>query len=265
MALLDLGASDLDGEPVYAPILKIYPYTLIGFEPQEEEYQKLVGKSNPNQIYFPYALGDGKTHILHICAAPGMTSIFEPDPEQLSLYPGFSEWGKVLAQKSIQTTRLDDIEGLPILDFVKADVQGAELMIFESGRKVLEDVLVLHVEVNFSPFYKHQPLFSDVDAFLRSLGFQFHFFQHINRRMILPLMYASDPYRGLNHSIWADAVYVRNIMNWSALPPEKLKKISALMHGLYQSYDLSMRALWYYDEKEKTDWNKWYQMQIRKK
>src|SRR5262249_22272238 len=52
------------------------------------------------------------------------------------------------------------------------DVQGAELSILKAVRSEhWRDVLAVQTEIEFVEFYRGQPLFADVDAFMRDRGF----------------------------------------------------------------------------------------------
>ena len=53
------------------------------------------------------------------------------------------------------------------IDFIKIDVQGAELDIFKGAKEHLAQVLTIVSEVEFVPIYKNQPLFGDVYSFLK--------------------------------------------------------------------------------------------------
>ena len=82
----------------------------------------------------------------------------------------------LVAEHSVATTRLDDINGIEKIDFIKLDVQGSELTILSNAKRLLESCLLVQVEVEFVELYEGQPLFSDVDNFMRSRCFQFHYF-----------------------------------------------------------------------------------------
>jgi hypothetical protein len=74
----------------------------------------------------------------------------------------------------IETITLDswaNDNGVAIVDFIKLDTQGSELEILKAGVNSLKNVRGLEVEVEFNPIYLDQPVFSDVDIFLRSQGF----------------------------------------------------------------------------------------------
>ena len=93
LVICDIGASPVDPTPFIDELLKNINCFLYGFEPNEEEFKKL--KSTDKKKYFNYAVGNGQSEILNICATPGMTSILEPDFGYLELFHGFSDWAKV--------------------------------------------------------------------------------------------------------------------------------------------------------------------------
>ena len=89
---------------------------------------------------------------------------------------------------------MDSISEIAQLDYLKIDVQGGELAIFRNGKSRLGTAVAIQTEVSFMPLYKEQPVFGDIDLALRELGFVPHMFANINKRMILPLHNADNPY-----------------------------------------------------------------------
>ena len=62
--------------------------------------------------------------------------------------------------------------GVADVDFVKVDTQGSELYVLEGATATLRrSVVGLEIEVEFAEVYEGQPLFADVDAFVRTQGF----------------------------------------------------------------------------------------------
>jgi FkbM family methyltransferase len=59
------------------------------------------------------------------------------------------------------------------LDFLKLNVQGAELEILRGAESLLPRVTGIMVEVSFVESYAGRPMFSDIDGFLRRQGFSF--------------------------------------------------------------------------------------------
>jgi hypothetical protein len=54
--------------------------------------------------------------------------------------------------------------------------------------------LVVHTEVEFVPIDRDQPLFGDVDVFLRAEGFMLHRFEGLFSRQLVPMVLGGDPF-----------------------------------------------------------------------
>ena len=246
--IVDIGASPIEETPPYQPIIAQGGFHLLGFEPNPIMYQELSSKPQPQMSFLPYAVGDGKESILNICSAPGMTSLFEPDLDLLSHFHGFGEWGKIVDHQSLTTHRLDDIDEIEEMDFLKLDVQGSELSIIENGREKLKHTLVVHVETLFIPFYKNQPLFGEIDVELRRSGFLLHRFGPMTSRVFQPLLVNNNIYAGLSQILWSDAVYVRKFTDFGELTPGELLKTARILHDVYGSFDMANLALTHVDK-----------------
>lgn len=59
------------------------------------------------------------------------------------------------------------------VDFMKLNVQGAELEILNGAASLIDSVLGLQVEVSFVETYTDRPFFADLDVWLRRHGFMF--------------------------------------------------------------------------------------------
>lgn len=249
--IIDIGANPIS-QPIYHWMHKAGNVDIVGFEPAPVPFAKLQETKGPRETYLPLAVGDGERHTLHLCFAPGMSSIFEPNPEVLDLFPRGSLWGTVQKTMEVETVRLDDVPETEGADMISIDIQGAELMALQGAVNRLASMLLVHCEVEFVPVYKGQPLFSEVEMFLRSQGFMFHTFQEMNTRCITPLILNNDPTAGFNQHFWANAVFIRDLAKASQLSDQDILKLAMLLHDLYQSVDASMRLLSIYDTRHGT-------------
>jgi FkbM family methyltransferase len=240
--VVDIGANPVDGDPPYKGMLAKGLCDVIGFEPQTAALAQLNAKKGPRETYLPYAVGDGQRHTLHICQASGMTSLLEPDPNALQIFPEFPSWGTVKRRESVSTARLDDIAEIKDMDFLKIDVQGAEMAVFRGGRTKLSKAVAIQTEVSFIPLYKNQPTFGEIDVELRGMGFLPHTFAALNRRMLHPLRGAS-PFDHLNQLMEADIVYVRDFRDMATMSKEQLAQLAMIAHHVYGSFDLAIRCL----------------------
>lgn len=243
IAVVDVGANPIDGVAPYRPLLDLGVARVTGFEPQADALTRLRAAAGPHETYLPDAVADGGTHTLHLCRASGMASLLVPDPAALALFHGFPTWGEVVETRAVATRRLDDIAECGSIDYLKIDVQGAELAVFEGARAKLAGAVAVHTEVSFLPLYRDQPPFGAVDLWLRGAGFVPHAFAAINRRAIAPAMIDNNVHAGLNQLLEADIVYVRDFRNPEDLDDGQLKRLAAVAQCCYGSFDLAIRCL----------------------
>jgi FkbM family methyltransferase len=249
-AVVDIGANPLegDGEPPYKGMLDARLCTVVGFEPQPEALATLNARKSDLETYLPYAVGDGTTGTLKVCRARGMTSLLTPNPRVLNVFPGFSEYGRVIGEIPVETRTLDSISEISALDLLKIDVQGMELAVFRHGGARLAEAVAIQAEVSFMPLYVGQPVFGDIDLDLRARGFVPHMFVNVNKRMILPLNLPEQPFAAMNQLLEADIVYVIDFTNPS-LPPNQLKQLALIAHHCYRSYDLAANCIYRLQER----------------
>jgi FkbM family methyltransferase len=244
--VIDVGAMDLGGE-IYDPLVKAGIASVLGFECVQAECDKLNAMASESRAYLPYAIGDGTVRAFHECNFPMTSSLLEPNSGLLDRFQNLENLTQVVKKHTFATKRLDDIAEITGVDFLKLDVQGAELDVMNGGDRVLAEALVVHTEVEFVEMYKGQPLFAEVDQRLRRSGFVFHKFAGVAGRTFKPLILNNDVNQCLSQMLWADAVYVKDFMALDRLPAEKLLRLAAILHMVYGSFDLAMQALLAYD------------------
>jgi FkbM family methyltransferase len=242
-AIVDIGANPIDGDPPYKDMLAAGLCTVIGFEPQSEALAELNRRKGPRERYLSDAVGDGREHSMYVCRERGMTSLLQPDPEHLGLFNGFPVFGFVESEVKVATRRLDDIEEIERMDFLKIDAQGGELAVFASGRRLLADAVVVQTEVSFVTLYRNQPAFGRIDTFLRDMGFMPHCFFELKVRPITPLIVDGDPQKGIRQLLEADLVYVRDFSRTDGMDGEQWKHLALIAHYCYGSIDLALRAI----------------------
>jgi FkbM family methyltransferase len=241
--IVDIGANPIDGDPPYASMLADGLCQVTGFDPQHEALIELQNTHGPNERYLPYAVGDGGSHILNICEASGMTSLLTPDPVNLRLFELLYPLGDVIERAALETRRLDDIVEIQHLDFLKIDIQGGELAVFQSGRRKLAECVAIQTEISFVTLYEDQPAMGDIDLELRSQGFVPHCFAAVKHWAIAPFVVDNEPRRPLNQLLEADIVYVRDFARSDSMTDEQLKHLALLAHHCYGSFDLALRCV----------------------
>tara|TARA_B100000686_G_scaffold319563_1_gene370425 strand:+ start:2867 stop:3889 length:1023 start_codon:yes stop_codon:yes gene_type:complete len=259
--VLDVGASGGIGK-TFIPIGT--QTDVVGFEPNLDEYTKLLKRQSTDKNswhslnYLPLALGKKEINRpFYILNAEDLSSFLHPNINLLSENnpsADLTNW-QIKTTAMLDTVPLDEVQvhtGHPInlADFIKLDTQGSELEIMQSGNKhVLNSLVGIEIEVGFLEIYKNQPIFSDVDLFLRDRGFD---------------LYRLDRYYGprFGHSAiqikWANALYLKNpkFITKDQYEEGKIRKliIIALLNGFV---DTALRILYRHsnffteDEKDK--------------
>ncbi|MDA8872016.1 FkbM family methyltransferase [Candidatus Thioglobus sp.] len=152
---------------------------LIGFEPNEESYKECIEKkSNAQTIYYPYALdrtkGEKDFYITSYLSACGF---YKPNEKIVKRF-GAEDTFTVTEITKVSTIDLDSFcveNNIKNVDFIKLDTEGSELDILKGAEKTLKSsVIGISIEVEFIKMYIDQPLFSDVDQYLRSLNFELY-------------------------------------------------------------------------------------------
>ncbi len=214
-------------------------FRIYGFDPDQEECDKLnrlYGNSMITLVPLGLAGTPGR-RTLYVTREPGCSSLLEPNPALTECYPALF-CAKHIKSIDVDTTTLDAWASdahVEVVDYLKIDTQGTELEILKGGATILKSVRCLEVEVEFNPIYLGQPVFSDVDIFLRDHDFvlwkltnQVHYSR--NGSPSGPLgedaVFYDEKYR-VQHEIyggqlyWANACYVRNDVLQSEVSSER--------------------------------------------
>lgn len=233
----DIGAALTNDVPPYQPLLDKGLARLSAFD-ADERRELAEGATVYSDI-----IADGEKHTLYLCSPDsGMTSILRPCARGLAFFNGFSRFGQVHDEVPVQSRRLDDV-GLAPVDYIKLDIQGAELMALKGGEKVLADCVAVQLEVSFIPLYEGQPSFGEVDLYMRSRGFAPHCFTEVKPWSIAPVKKYGDERLPFNQLLEADVVYIRDPLRLDRMTSGQLRKLIYIAWHCYQSPDLAGRLM----------------------
>lgn len=226
---------------------------LLGFEPDANEYRRLAEAgqtSSPSRVFLNAALADRTGPIqLHVARDAGLSSVFEPNRPFLDAFPAADRFD-IVDTRTVPADTMDRQlreHALSDVDFVKVDTQGSELLVLRGATDTLASAMFgVEVEVEFAPVYRDQPLFADVDQFLRERGYQL-----FDLRPVYWKRAAGQHVGGPRGQIaWADALYFRTPSAYAAvlasLPPDvaRSKVLRALSICLLYGYaDLALDVL----------------------
>ena len=198
-----------------------HEYQGILFEPDPREFERLKSASARQLVVLNSALFDSASTIaFHLCQKQQVSSVYFPNTDFLARFPKAERY-EITRTVQMATDTLDSqlaLHAIDDIDFIKMDTQGCELPILLGGRETLERTVGMQIEVAFSPSYLNQPLFSDVDTFVRARGFELF--------DIKPQTWTrSDKARGKGQLVFGDALYFRSpeqMISMSGLTPAKL-------------------------------------------
>tara|TARA_B100001027_G_scaffold28697_1_gene16983 strand:- start:496 stop:1365 length:870 start_codon:yes stop_codon:yes gene_type:complete len=266
--IIEVGALKIQDqdEPFYE-LLDYFPSTkIIGFEIEKEICEKMNSQAKEGVKYYSHALGkDNEQRKFYITQNPMCSSLYKPNEELIKLYNNF-EVAYLKKETKIETISLDYfVEKYEVgdVDFIKIDVQGAELDVFKGGSKTLKNVLKIVCEVEFIQHYENQPLFGEVSDYLSQYNLMFNKFLGLSGRALKPIMLNNNPNLPSQH-IWSDAVFVRHIQKIHSLNDEKLLKLG-LLACVYYSLDLTFYCLSEYDKRHSTSFAKNWMSKIANK
>ena len=246
--IVDIGAALTERAP-YQFLVDAGRASVIGFEPNVEECERLNREYGEPHRFFPYFIGDGNPAVFHETNWGPTGSLYKPNTPLIEKFQQLAEIATLVATHPVNTTKLDDVVQITDVDFVKIDAQGGELAALTHGSRVLADTLLIQTEVAFVEGYVGQPMFADVDTFLRGAGFQFHAFKTFGGRRFKPPTGNLDIDQSSSQWLWADALYVRDWMALDSLAVAKLQKYAVLAHDFLRAFDLAHIVLQALDKK----------------
>jgi len=244
--IVDVGAR-FGVHPSFLPLHEFSRILLI--EADVNECNRLSKKysSSPNILienkFVNDSAHDDDLETLNIYRHAGGSSAFFPRLEMTywsHLRPNSAE---IVGTQKVRAMSLDKIVGfhLSSVDYLKIDVEGAELVVLAGASQTLKQLIGVRVEVLFNSLYQDQePSFAAVDVLMRDRGFQLLRYD-FPKNAYAPF----SRYRGYDSFgalLGGDAIYVRNIDVLLNLSTIKVLK-AAVFTALNGSMDLTFYLL----------------------
>jgi len=193
----------------------------VGFEADPEECERLNQQaSNSRSRLFPVALHqDRGKKTFYVTAYPSSSGFYPVDMKQVQRFPDKVNLAvvKTLEMDTVDFDSFASENHIDYVDFMKLDTEGSELDILKGAIRFLKkSVMGLSVEIEFQQWHQEQPVFSDVDSFLRPLGFRlFDLAIYRSSREALPVP-TSSPIPGpveRGQVVFGQALYLRDGVN----------------------------------------------------
>jgi FkbM family methyltransferase len=250
IVLADVGARGEAEQPWRA--LSGDTLRVVGFEPDEQECERLNREAGEGHDYLPVALWSEPGRVpVHVAEFPGCSSVHPPDMEFLSSYSD-EHWRprRTVSAVEFDATTLDavaadhDLE----IDFLKVDTQGSEWEILMGARNVLSSqAFGAVVETWTAPVHEGQRLTGDVMTLMHEHGFA-PFDVNVAAAWSRRATGDSD-LGGKRQLMGLDVLFLRQPPVWSGQhPPLKLLKAAAIANAYgFPDYALEILAGTDYD------------------
>lgn len=254
--ILEIGALPLEGqsEPFHG-LIHLFPGSRINAcEVDLELCKRLNSTAISGLVYHPVALGRAEEERpFYMTNHPMCASLYKPNEMLIEKYNGM-EVAMLKDISTIKTVSLDYFAAendIGPVDFIKIDIQGAELDVFQGGVSTLRNVVAIVTEVEFVRIYENQPLFGDVCGLLEKSGLSFHKFFALSGRSLKPIVVNNDLCFATQH-MWADAMFIKDLTELSVFSSGQLLKLAVLTF-IYGSPDVAIYCLTEYDKRQGTD------------
>ncbi|MBX8570483.1 peptide-binding protein [Pseudomonas cichorii] len=233
---LDHGAT-LVASAQFVELQKLGAFSTIAFDPASRvDNARQLGQLGELHHYPHAALGNGQPATLYACLDPALTASLEP-------LPGEGLAGtRVLAKLALPTLKLDNIKGLPPVDWLLLDNLNDSLAVLENGQRTLADTLLVQARINFVPTHMQQPDIGLVSQSLARLGFSFY---RLNRLQHISHLPQSDSLVQLraSHLVCADALFLPNASRLQALSENQCLKLAFILHTVYGAHDVATQLI----------------------
>ena len=237
--VVDVGAQVLANEEhAYQALVDAGAATIVGFEPLSDA-ASARSVAEPHILMLEYFIGDGSRRSFHVNRFDATSSLLPSNLVFLDRFEALSTMCETLRTIEVETVRLDDIPEVLDADFLKLDVQGGELDVLKGAGAMIERVVAVHCEVEFSPVYVDQPLYGDIDSHLRSKGFELIDIKNAGYSTVKGLPRPVSK----SHLLWGEAVYMRRPEKLVELGSNKILSAAFIAHVNYGMYDIAASFL----------------------
>jgi len=249
-SMLDIGARAIGPPERYLSLLDLFPSSRVIAIDANQDACKELARQHDRIRAIPATIS-GATGARRFFETVGSESdsLLEPDDAVIDRYMKIGR-ARLKSFRDVETISLDDLaeqNGIRPIDFIKMDIQGAELEAIRGGTKVIADAVAILTEVEFVSLYKEQPLLGDVWRALKEHGFRFDSFISIYG---YPYDTSIKAIAGRDYFqvLWSDVLFTREI---KSLQDDKLLKL-AVIAGLYNNPGLAALCFKQYDSQHGT-------------
>lgn len=215
---------------------------LICFDPTTRAADNSL-KSHTNVHYYPgVTLGNGQPVSIYRCSDSTLDGSLKPLIESQQAEVGEGQHPQQLEEHAIETISLDQIEGLPSIDWLVLDAVNDGATILKNGSKTLQDTLLVQARVAFQPTHENQLSFADLQQWMARHGFRFYRFNNEQYRSYFPED-VPEEMRQATELESADALFLPSTKRINTLSEIKSTRLAFLLHTIYNITDITFKIL----------------------
>lgn len=233
MAVVDAGASG--GGEFYRWGMLGRHLSLYGFEPDEIECHRLQALAASGQASVRYStecLGrTEKDRSLYVTRSRFNMWLLPINDARYQRKKAFVNGQKIRQIDTFATERVLRVDSISLddwatrervadLDYLKIDIEGAELELLEASPRALEQSVGVSVDVIFHEDWIGAPVFSDIDVFMRRNGFSLYELRGLKRNFQYdsPIECRNEKGELMGQVACADAIYLRDFFEYPSFP-----------------------------------------------
>lgn len=251
VTILDIGATiPLEDHDHFKEALNHPKVKLISFEADKKRCEELQANASPNNIYYPYCIGDGQEREFHEIP-DHKSSLLQPNTELLARFQGLRPQ-PCIKSTPVKTVRLDDID-IEDVDYIKLDIQGMELIALQNGCNLYPKATLIETKADFIRIYKEQPLFGDIERELRKNNYHLMRFRKMFSRQLVPCLQNNNLCHSGAIELWAkSAIFMKSLLSLKKVSDDKLYKMAFLVDTIWKFIDIPMHILYTLDLRDGT-------------
>jgi FkbM family methyltransferase len=207
LRVIDIGGA-MGPDARWAPLRPDLAWFMM-FEPDARSQDGVVAASTKGDVTLPCGLADrAGRRTLYLTQGPFASSLYPPNKAVLGVFATWP-WYEPAGEAEVEVDTLDAcLSRTPgwRADFLKVDVEGADLDVLKGGGDALRDAFGVQVEMSILERNIGAPVMPEVDQWLRDTGF-------VPFAVLREHWIRANGIHGANSRaqlVWADAVYFRD-------------------------------------------------------
>jgi FkbM family methyltransferase len=180
--IFDVGAYDGRTTTQYLslfPLAKVY-----AFEPFSDSFEKLKFFASTNNNIFPYnfAVSNQNGQSLFYCNDFDATNSLLESNENIEGLQIPLKHKKSIKVNTITIDSFTTDKEIHFIDILKLDIQGGELEALKGAENLLkaQKINLIYTEIEFVQLYKNQPLYDDINNYLKGFGYELFGYYNFN-------------------------------------------------------------------------------------